>query len=98
MSGGQAAPDLINVRDVVRANLIASEHPNAAGKIFNVCTECRNPPAGPFGRDVARLILMSHRLNLLLLLECYPLDSGSPTKKRPEIDFRASHSWTVESR
>jgi len=35
--GGQSR-DLINVRDVVRANLIASEHPDAAGKIFNVCT------------------------------------------------------------
>ena len=35
--GGQTR-DLINVRDVVRANLIASEHQNAAGKVFNVCT------------------------------------------------------------
>jgi UDP-glucose 4-epimerase len=35
--GGQTR-DLINVRDVVRANLIASEHPKAAGKIFNICT------------------------------------------------------------
>jgi len=35
--GGQTR-DLINVRDVVRANLIASEHASAAGKIFNVCT------------------------------------------------------------
>lgn len=35
--GGQTR-DLINVRDVVRANLIASEHPNATGKIFNICT------------------------------------------------------------
>ncbi len=35
--GGQTR-DLINVRDVVSANLIASEHPNVAGKIFNVCT------------------------------------------------------------
>ncbi len=35
--GGQTR-DLINVRDVVRANLIASEHPNTAGKIFNICT------------------------------------------------------------
>lgn len=35
--GGQTR-DLINVRDVVRANLIAAEHPNAAGKIFNICT------------------------------------------------------------
>jgi nucleoside-diphosphate-sugar epimerase len=35
--GGQTR-DLINVYDVVRANLIAAEHPNAAGNIFNVCT------------------------------------------------------------
>jgi len=35
--GGQTR-DLINVRDIVRANLIASEHPNAAGKVFNICT------------------------------------------------------------
>ena len=35
--GGQTR-DLINVRDVVRANLIASEHWYAAGKIFNICT------------------------------------------------------------
>ena len=35
--GGQSR-DLINVHDVVRANLIASEHLNAAGKIFNICT------------------------------------------------------------
>ncbi len=35
--GGQTR-DLINVQDVVRANLIASAHPNAAGKIFNICT------------------------------------------------------------
>jgi len=35
--GGQTR-DLINVRDVVRANVIASEHPSAAGKIFNICT------------------------------------------------------------
>jgi nucleoside-diphosphate-sugar epimerase len=35
--GGQTR-DLINVHDVVRANLIASVHPNAAGKVFNICT------------------------------------------------------------
>ena len=35
--GGQTR-DLINVRDVVRANLLASEHPRAAGQVFNVCT------------------------------------------------------------
>ncbi len=35
--GGQTR-DLIYVGDVVRANLIASEHPAAAGHIFNICT------------------------------------------------------------
>ena len=35
--GGQTR-DLINVHDIVRANILASEHPDAAGKIFNVCT------------------------------------------------------------
>jgi UDP-glucose 4-epimerase len=35
--GGQTR-DLINIRDVVRANLIASQHPDAAGKVFNICT------------------------------------------------------------
>jgi len=35
--GGQTR-DLVNVHDVVRANLIASEHPDAAGKVFNICT------------------------------------------------------------
>lgn len=35
--GGQSR-DLINVRDVVQANLTAAQHPDAAGQIFNVCT------------------------------------------------------------
>ena len=35
--GGQSR-DLINIRDVVRANLLAAEHPNAPGQVFNVCT------------------------------------------------------------
>jgi UDP-glucose 4-epimerase len=35
--GGQTR-DLIFVRDIVRANLSVSEHPNAAGKTFNICT------------------------------------------------------------
>jgi nucleoside-diphosphate-sugar epimerase len=35
--GGQTR-DLINIHDVVRANLIASEHPDAPGQIFNICT------------------------------------------------------------
>ncbi len=35
--GGQSR-DLINIRDVVRANLVAAEHPAAPGQIFNICT------------------------------------------------------------
>ncbi len=35
--GGQTR-DLVNVRDVVQANLLASQHPSAPGQIFNVCT------------------------------------------------------------
>ena len=35
--GGQTR-DLINVHDIVRANITASEHPDAAGKVFNICT------------------------------------------------------------
>ncbi len=35
--GGQTR-DLINVQDVVQANLLASQHPAAPGQVFNVCT------------------------------------------------------------
>ena len=35
---GNQTRDLIFVGDVVRANLMAAEHPAAAGKVFNVCT------------------------------------------------------------
>jgi UDP-glucose 4-epimerase len=35
--GGQTR-DLVYVGDVVRANLLASEHPDAPGQVFNICT------------------------------------------------------------
>ena len=35
--GGQTR-DLINIHDVVRANLTAAAHPAAPGRIFNICT------------------------------------------------------------
>lgn len=35
--GGQSR-DLINVRDIVQANLLAARHPAAPGQVFNVCT------------------------------------------------------------
>lgn len=100
--GGQTR-DLINIRDVVRANLIASEHPNAAGKIFNVCTgiETRlldlldvlyelfpNAPQTEFAHPRAGDIYRS---------------VGSPQKAKDIIDFKATTSLaeglkeTVES-
>ena len=35
---GRQTRDLIYVGDVVRANLLAAEHPAAAGQVFNICT------------------------------------------------------------
>jgi nucleoside-diphosphate-sugar epimerase len=35
--GGQTR-DLINIRDVVKANMLAAQHPSAPGQIFNICT------------------------------------------------------------
>ena len=35
--GGQTR-DLVYVGDIVRANLVASEHPSAPGQVFNICT------------------------------------------------------------
>lgn len=35
--GGQTR-DLIYIQDVVRANLLAAEHPGAAGQVINICT------------------------------------------------------------
>ena len=35
--GGQTR-DLVYVGDIVRANLVASEHPDAPGQVFNICT------------------------------------------------------------
>lgn len=86
--GGQTR-DLINVRDVVHANLIASRHPGAPGKIFNICTgiETRlldlldvmyelipNVPPPQFAAPRAGDIYRS---------------VGSPEKAAEEIEFRA---------
>ena len=89
--GGQTR-DLINVHDVVRANLIAAEHPNAAGKVFNICT----------GTETRLLDLLD------VLYELFPNASqtefaapragdiyrsvGSPQRALDVIDFRAQVS------
>jgi nucleoside-diphosphate-sugar epimerase len=89
--GGQTR-DLINVHDVVRANLIASAHPNAAGKVFNICT----------GVETRLLDLLD------VLYELFPNAArtefaapragdiyrsvGSPKKAQDQMDFRAQVS------
>jgi nucleoside-diphosphate-sugar epimerase len=89
--GGQTR-DLINVHDVVRANLIASEHPNAAGQVFNICT----------GIETRLLDLLD------VLYELFPRglqtefaapragdiyrSLGSPQKARDLMDFHAQVS------
>lgn len=89
--GGQTR-DLINVRDIVRANLIASEHPNGAGKIFNICT----------GVETRLLDLLDVMYELLPNAPSHehaaprPGDIyrsvGSPQKAAEEIGFRAEVS------
>ena len=89
--GGQTR-DLINVHDVVRANLIAAEHPSAAGEVFNICT----------GVETRLLDLLD------VLYELFPNASqtefaapragdiyrsvGSPQKALDVMDFRAQVS------
>ena len=89
--GGQTR-DLISVRDVVRANLIASEHPAAAGKIFNVCT----------GVEIRLLDLLDVMYELLPNSPAHQLapprpgdiyrSVGSPEKAAREMGFRAEVS------
>jgi UDP-glucose 4-epimerase len=89
--GGQTR-DLINVHDVARANLIASEHPNAAGKIFNICT----------GVETRLLDLLDVMYELLpdspIHEHAAPRPGyiyhsvGSPQKAADEIGFRAEVS------
>jgi UDP-glucose 4-epimerase len=89
--GGQTR-DLINVRDIVRANLIASEHPNATGKIFNICT----------GVETRLLDLLDVMYKLLPNAPAHVHAApragdifrsvGSPQKAADEIGFRAQVS------
>ncbi len=89
--GGQTR-DLINVRDIVRANLMASEHPNAAGKIFNICT----------GVETRLLDLLDVMYELLPNAPIHELAAsrpgdiyrsvGSPQKAADVMDFRAQVS------
>ena len=89
--GGQTR-DLINVHDVVRANLIASEHSNAAGKVFNICT----------GVETRLLDLLDVMYELMPNSPTHELAAprpgdiyrsvGSPQKAADVIGFRAQVS------
>jgi UDP-glucose 4-epimerase len=89
--GGQTR-DLINVHDVVRANLLASEHPNAAGQIFNICT----------GVETRLLDLLDVMYELLPNSPTHELAAprqgdiyrsvGSPQKAADVMSFRAGVS------
>jgi nucleoside-diphosphate-sugar epimerase len=89
--GGQTR-DLINVRDVVRANLLAAEHPAAPGQMFNICT----------GIETRLLDLLEVLFDLFphapqpVFAEPRPGDIyrsiGSPKKAEDMIGFRANIS------
>lgn len=89
--GGQTR-DLINVHDVVRANLLAAEHPHAAGKIFNICT----------GVETRLLDLLDVMYELLPDSPTHQFAAprpgdiyrsvGSPRKAADELGFRAEVS------
>jgi UDP-glucose 4-epimerase len=89
--GGQTR-DLVYVGDIVRANILASEHPDAPGQVFNICTgdETRvidlvevlmdlfpNAPAPEFAPPRAGDIYRS---------------VGSPTKAEKTLGFKAQTS------
>jgi nucleoside-diphosphate-sugar epimerase len=83
---------LINVHDVVRANLVASEHPNAAGQVFNICT----------GVETRLLDLLDIMYELLPNAPTHELAAprpgdiyrsvGSPQKAADMMGFRAQVS------
>ena len=89
--GGQTR-DLINVHDVVRANLIAAEHPKAAGQVFNICT----------GVETRLLDLLDVMYELLPNAPTHELSApragdiyrsvGSPQKAADLMGFRAQVS------
>lgn len=71
---GRQTRDLIFVGDVVRANLIAAEHPQAPGQVFNICT----------GRETRLLDLLE------VLFDLFPgAASATFTDPRPGDIYRS---------
>ncbi len=89
---GHQKRDFINVSDVVRANILAAESPQAAGKIFNICT----------GQGISLLDLIE-TLSEIILDGPVPLFAppragdiyislGDPTHAAQALGFRAQVS------
>jgi UDP-glucose 4-epimerase len=89
---GKQTRDLVFVGDVVRANLLAAEHADAPGEVFNVCTGIKT-----------RVLDLVQALHELLPGAPKPVfapkrpgdiyDSvGSPSKMRETLGFRAQTS------
>jgi nucleoside-diphosphate-sugar epimerase len=89
--GGQTR-DLVFIDDVVRANLIAAEHPAAPGQVFNICT----------GHETRILDLVEELQDLFpnaptpVFADPRPGDIyrsvGSPVRAYKELGFRAETS------
>ena len=89
---GKQTRDLVFVGDVVRANLLAAEHPSAPGQVFNVCTGVKTQvldlvealgellPASPRPQFAERRPGDIHEL------------VGSPAKMMEMLGFRAETS------
>ena len=89
--GGQTR-DLVYVGDVVRANLLASEHPAAPGQVFNICTGEETSVA-----DLAKsLMRFFPAAPALEFAPARPGDIyrsvGSPRKAAEMLGFRAQTS------
>ena len=86
---GNQTRDLIYIQDVVRANLIAANHPQAPGSVFNICT----------GQETRLLDLLEILEDLFpeatepLFTEPRPGDiyrsAGNPEKAREWLGFGA---------
>ncbi len=89
---GRQTRDLIFVGDVVRANLIAAEHPAAAGQVFNICTGQSTRVLDLIG--VLRELFPNSRVPVFAPARASDIYAslGSPTKAEATIGFKAKVS------
>jgi nucleoside-diphosphate-sugar epimerase len=89
---GNQTRDLIYIADVVRANLIAAEHPAAPGRVFNICTG-HETRVIDLVEEVQRLYPKS---SSPVFVDSRPGDIyrsvGNPTRALTELGFQAEIS------